>query len=63
MIPAIQQGNSFSSFGSSLADSTRRAARAFGLQGGVKPWRIIAMIAGALFGFWMTWKVFGWWQS
>jgi len=54
-------GDRFSSFGSSLAASSQRAARALGLRGGVKQWRIIIYCVGGLVGFWIVWKILGWW--
>jgi hypothetical protein len=57
------QGNSFSSFQSSLADSSRRAARAFGLSGGVRTWRLIGYCVGALLGLWFMWRVLRWWRT
>ncbi|KDQ57216.1 hypothetical protein JAAARDRAFT_178826 [Jaapia argillacea MUCL 33604] len=57
-------GDSFSSFGASLAQSSRQAARAFGLgQGGVKQWRLILYCILFLVGFWFTWKIARWWWS
>ncbi|EIN13029.1 hypothetical protein PUNSTDRAFT_61715 [Punctularia strigosozonata HHB-11173 SS5] len=54
-------GNSFTAFSSSLANSSRRAARAFGLEGGVKTYRIIIYCISFLIGFWVAWKILGWW--
>ncbi|CAL1714419.1 unnamed protein product [Somion occarium] len=54
--------DAFSSFGSSLASSSRRAANAFGIgNGGVKQWRIIGYCVIALLGMWITLKVVWWW--
>ncbi|EPQ51253.1 hypothetical protein GLOTRDRAFT_118022 [Gloeophyllum trabeum ATCC 11539] len=54
--------NAFSSFGSSLADSGRRAAHAFGLgSGGVKQWRLIFYCLVFLVGLWLTWKIVWYW--
>ncbi|KAI0664490.1 hypothetical protein C8Q70DRAFT_1049962 [Cubamyces menziesii] len=57
--------DAFSSFGSSLAQSSRRASQAFGLgPGGVKQWRTIGYCIGAILAFWILWKVLFWfWPS
>ncbi|KAI0730978.1 hypothetical protein C8Q76DRAFT_717013 [Earliella scabrosa] len=57
--------NAFSSFGASLAQSSRRAGQAFGITpGGVKQWRTIGYCAAAVIGLWILWHVFGWfWPS
>ncbi|KAI0675577.1 hypothetical protein C8Q78DRAFT_1005265 [Trametes maxima] len=57
--------DAFSSFGSSLAQSSRRASQAFGLgPGGVKQWRTIAYCAAGLVGLWMLWNILLWlWPS
>ncbi|KAM5531486.1 hypothetical protein V8D89_011801 [Ganoderma adspersum] len=53
--------DAFSSFGTSLAQSSRRASQAFGLTpGGVKQWRTIGYCTAAIIGFWMLWKISGW---
>jgi len=57
-----ETGNSFTSFGSGLQSSARQAARAFGLNGGVKQWRIIGYCIAAFFGVYILWKLSGvWW--
>ncbi|KAI0332726.1 hypothetical protein GY45DRAFT_1214726, partial [Cubamyces sp. BRFM 1775] len=57
--------DAFSSFGSSLAQSSRRASQAFGLgPGGVKQWRTIGYCIAAILAFWIVWKVLFWfWPS
>ncbi|KAI0367614.1 hypothetical protein BV20DRAFT_1024223 [Pilatotrama ljubarskyi] len=57
--------DAFSSFGSSLAQSSRRAGQAFGIgPGGVKQWRTIGYCAAALIGLWILWKIMSWfWVS
>ncbi|KAI0741817.1 hypothetical protein C8Q80DRAFT_1110427 [Daedaleopsis nitida] len=57
--------NAFSSFGASLAQSSRRAGQAFGLApGGVKQWRTIGYCAAAVIVLWMLWNISGWfWPS
>ena len=59
------QRDAFSSFGNSLAQSSRRAGQAFGLTpGGVKQWRTIGYCAAAVIGLWILWKILGWfWPS
>ncbi|EIW59779.1 uncharacterized protein TRAVEDRAFT_122774 [Trametes versicolor FP-101664 SS1] len=53
--------DAFSSFGTSLAQSSRRASQAFGLgPGGVKQWRTIGYCAAALVGLWILWKILFW---
>ncbi|KAG9013317.1 hypothetical protein FRB93_000840 [Tulasnella sp. JGI-2019a] len=55
-------GNSFTSFGAGLMSSSRQASRAFGLNGGVKQWRIIGYCCAAFFGLYFLWKLSGlWW--
>jgi len=57
-----ETGNTFSSFGSTLAQTSRKAARAFGLGGqGVKTWRTIGYVVGGLVGLWIGWKIISWW--
>ncbi|KAI8996495.1 hypothetical protein BD414DRAFT_434369 [Trametes punicea] len=57
--------DAFSSFGSTLALSSRRASQAFGLgPGGVKQWRTIGYCAAAFIGLWILWRVLFWfWPS
>ncbi|KAG2121970.1 hypothetical protein DEU56DRAFT_833022 [Suillus clintonianus] len=59
-------GNAFSSFSTSLAQSSRRAAQAFGLSGagGIRQTRIIMYIVGCFLALWLVWKTTGiWWPS
>ncbi|TDL18936.1 hypothetical protein BD410DRAFT_774501 [Rickenella mellea] len=58
-----ETNNSFSSFGSALSQSSQRAARAFGLQGGVRQCRIIAYCVAFLVAFWFTWRLLSWWRA
>ncbi|TCD67385.1 hypothetical protein EIP91_012420 [Steccherinum ochraceum] len=52
--------DTFSSFGSSLAESSRRAGQAFGIgKGGVKQWRMIGYIVCGMLGLWVVWRVLG----
>ncbi|PAV23342.1 protein related to Bet1 -Laccaria bicolor [Pyrrhoderma noxium] len=53
-----ETSNSFTSLGTSLAQSSHRAARAFGINGGVKQWRNILTCVGIIIGFWFAWKLF-----
>ncbi|EJF64428.1 hypothetical protein DICSQDRAFT_81699 [Dichomitus squalens LYAD-421 SS1] len=57
--------DAFSSFGNSLAQTSRRAGQAFGLTpGGVKQLRTIGYCAAAVIGLWILWKILGWfWPS
>ncbi|RPD58952.1 hypothetical protein L226DRAFT_536480 [Lentinus tigrinus ALCF2SS1-7] len=57
--------NAFTSFGASLAQSSRRAGQAFGITpGGVKQWRTIGYCAAAIVALWILWHVAGWfWPS
>ncbi|EED78404.1 predicted protein [Postia placenta Mad-698-R] len=59
------QRDTFASFGTSLAQSSRRAGQAFGIgSGGVKQWRTIAYCAAAFIALWLLWKVLWWfWPS
>ncbi|EJD48962.1 hypothetical protein AURDEDRAFT_60127 [Auricularia subglabra TFB-10046 SS5] len=55
-------GNTFTSFGNQLAQTSRNAARAFGLNGqGVRQCRNIGMIVGALLALWILWHIASWW--
>ncbi|EJD06138.1 uncharacterized protein FOMMEDRAFT_119670 [Fomitiporia mediterranea MF3/22] len=58
-----ETSNTFTSFGSSLAQSSQRAARAFGLSGGVRTWRNILTCVGVIVGLWVAWRIFTWWTS
>ncbi|KAJ3483659.1 hypothetical protein NLI96_g6154 [Meripilus lineatus] len=54
--------NTFNSFGSSLAQSSRRASQAFGIgKGGVKSWRNIGYCIVTIMALWMVWKIMWWW--
>ncbi|KIM81209.1 hypothetical protein PILCRDRAFT_821661 [Piloderma croceum F 1598] len=55
--------NRFTSFGASLAQSSRRAGQAFGIEGGVKPLRIIVYVVSCVFAFWVTYKVLHFWRK
>ncbi|KAI0766163.1 hypothetical protein BD413DRAFT_571930 [Trametes elegans] len=57
--------DAFSSFGSSLAQSSRRAGQAFGIgPGGVKQWRTIGYCAAGFIALWILWKMLWWfWPS
>ncbi|KAF9013494.1 hypothetical protein BDQ17DRAFT_1231906 [Cyathus striatus] len=55
-------GDRFSSFGASLAQTSRRAGEAFGIgRGSLKPWRIAMLIVGAFLVLWVSSKLFAWW--
>ncbi|OAX38619.1 hypothetical protein K503DRAFT_770284 [Rhizopogon vinicolor AM-OR11-026] len=59
-------GNAFSSLSTSLSQSSRRAAQAFGLSGagGVRQMRIIMYTVGGFLALWLVWKTKGiWWAS
>ncbi|KAK7437950.1 hypothetical protein VKT23_018385 [Stygiomarasmius scandens] len=57
-------GNSFSSFGTTLTQTARRAGQAFGIgQGSLKTWRIAMYVVGAFILFWISSKLFWWWTS
>ncbi|KAG2067712.1 hypothetical protein BDR04DRAFT_1129514 [Suillus decipiens] len=59
-------GNAFSSLSTSLSQSSRRAAQAFGLSGagGVRQTRIIMYIVGSFLALWVVWKMKDlWWAS
>ncbi|TFK32361.1 hypothetical protein BDQ12DRAFT_659214 [Crucibulum laeve] len=56
--------NRFSSFGNSLAQTSRRAGQAFGIgQGSLKPWRIAMLIVALFLAFWISSKILSWWWS
>ncbi|KAH7930230.1 hypothetical protein BV22DRAFT_992236, partial [Leucogyrophana mollusca] len=56
-------GNAFTSFGTSLAQSSRRAGQAFGLSGhgGIRQTRIILYIVAGFLALWIMWKMSGFW--
>ncbi|KAE9398124.1 hypothetical protein BT96DRAFT_822342 [Gymnopus androsaceus JB14] len=57
-------GNTFNSFANSLAQTSRKAAHAFGLtSGGVKSWRVAIYVVGLFFTLWIMGKVWWWWSS
>ncbi|KAI0923662.1 hypothetical protein AcW1_006555 [Taiwanofungus camphoratus] len=57
-----QTRNVFASFGASIAQSSRRAGKAFGIgPGGVKQWRTIGYCVLAFIVIWIVWKLFWWW--
>ncbi|KAK0199629.1 hypothetical protein DFS33DRAFT_1267643 [Desarmillaria ectypa] len=57
-------GNSFSSFGATLAQTSRRAGQAFGIgQGGLKSWRVAMYVVLIFIGLWLSLKIFWWWRS
>lgn len=59
---ALVQGDTFSAFGSQLAQTSRNAARAFGLNGqGVRQCRTIGIVVGAIFALWIVWHIASWW--
>ncbi|TFK98146.1 hypothetical protein BDV98DRAFT_573566 [Pterulicium gracile] len=56
-------GNTFSSFGASLTQTSNRARQAFGLgPGSLKTSRIVLYIVGGFIGLWVVFKVWGWWS-
>jgi len=58
------QGNSFSSFATTLTQTARRAGQAFGIgQGSLKTWRIAMYVVGVFILFWISSKLFWWWTS
>ncbi|KAK0211938.1 hypothetical protein IW262DRAFT_1467349 [Armillaria fumosa] len=57
-------GNSFSSFGATLAQTSRRTGQAFGIgQGGLKSWRVAMYVVLGFIGLWLSLKIFWWWRS
>ncbi|KAJ8593319.1 hypothetical protein M405DRAFT_731612 [Rhizopogon salebrosus TDB-379] len=59
-------GSAFSSLSTSVSQSSRRAAQAFGLSGagGVRQMRIIMYTVGGFLALWLVWKTSGiWWAS
>ncbi|KAL0958997.1 hypothetical protein HGRIS_014310 [Hohenbuehelia grisea] len=56
--------NSFSSFANSLSQSTRRAGQAFGLtEGGLRISRVVLIVLGLFFAFWIGNKILGFWRA
>ena len=56
------QGDRFSSFGTSLMQTSRRAGQAFGIgTGSLKPWRIAMLIVAVFLAFWFISKALSWW--
>ncbi|PFH49464.1 hypothetical protein AMATHDRAFT_41529 [Amanita thiersii Skay4041] len=57
-----ETGDRFSSFASTLKQTSRRAGQAFGIgTGSLKPWRIALFILGAFLAFWLGSKLLTWW--
>ncbi|KAF9024492.1 hypothetical protein BDZ89DRAFT_1017551 [Hymenopellis radicata] len=57
-------GNSFSSFGDTLAQTSQRARQAFGLgNGGLKTGRVAVIVVCFLLGVYVSSKVFWWWRG
>ncbi|KAF9044174.1 Bet1-like protein [Panaeolus papilionaceus] len=57
-----ETGDRFSSFGTQLRESSRRAGQAFGIgTGSLKPWRIAMLIVGVFMVFWVISKILSWW--
>lgn len=63
----LRQRDSFSSFGSGLAQTTRNAARAFGNAGGTSQIRMIVYVVVAILGLWFGLRfvgaVWSWWTA
>ena len=60
----ILQGDRFASFGTTLAQTSRRAGQAFGIgTGSLKPWRIAALIVVVFLTFWIIGKIVSWWSG
>jgi len=58
----VCQGDRFSSFKTTLSQTSRRASQAFGIgTGSLKPWRIAMLIVGVFITFWILSKIAGWW--
>ncbi|KAF9644240.1 hypothetical protein BDM02DRAFT_3150655 [Thelephora ganbajun] len=56
-----ESGNAFSSFATSLSNSTRRVNQAFGLGPGTpKQYRILVYSIGSILFFWLLWKILSW---
>ncbi|KAF8523963.1 hypothetical protein BU17DRAFT_43357 [Hysterangium stoloniferum] len=55
-----ETGNSFSTFAGSLAQSSRRAASAFGPEGSLRKYRLLVQVVGAIVAFWFGWHVVNW---
>ena len=58
-------GNSFSSFGATLSQTSQRARQAFGIGqvGGLKTGRVAVAVFGLLACIWISSKVFWWWTA
>ncbi|KAF8575071.1 hypothetical protein K439DRAFT_1623866 [Ramaria rubella] len=55
-----ETGNTFTSFGTSLAQSSRRAALAFGTNGSLRHYRILISIVATIVGIWFGRHVVYW---
>ncbi|GJJ07303.1 hypothetical protein Clacol_001504 [Clathrus columnatus] len=55
-----ESSNIFNSFGTSLAQSSRRAASAFGPSGSLRQYRLMVLIIGSLVGLWVLYHVVQW---
>ncbi|KAF8628306.1 hypothetical protein AX17_006009 [Amanita inopinata Kibby_2008] len=59
-----ETGDRFSSFSSTLAQTSRRAAQAFGIgSGSLKPWRIAMLIVVVFLSIWLVSKILSWWWT
>lgn len=60
----VVQGDRFSSFGSQLAQTSRRAGQAFGIgTGSLRTWRLVSFIVTIFLLLWISGKVFNRWGS
>ncbi|KAF7760352.1 hypothetical protein Agabi119p4_11028 [Agaricus bisporus var. burnettii] len=59
-----ESNDRFSSFRTTLSQTSRRAQHAFGIgTGSLKPWRIAMLLVGLFITFWISSKIIGWWWS
>ncbi|KAK2459966.1 hypothetical protein APHAL10511_007972 [Amanita phalloides] len=59
-----ETSDSFSSFSTTLKQTSRKAAQAFGIgTGSLKPWRIAMLIVGLFIAFWLISKIVSWWWT
>ncbi|KIL64997.1 hypothetical protein M378DRAFT_162559 [Amanita muscaria Koide BX008] len=57
-----ETSDGFSSFATTLQQTSRRAGQAFGIgTGSLKPWRIAMLIVSLFLSLWLISKILSWW--
>ncbi|KAJ7599459.1 hypothetical protein C8J56DRAFT_769899 [Mycena floridula] len=58
-----ESGNQFTSFGDTLAQTSRRAGQVFGIKGSLKTWRVATFVVLGFLALWLCSKIFWWWTA